>query len=195
MVDPARTEADIVQRLVAGDAAAWSHFVDSYQRLVLARVFATARELNQLLNQADAEDLCADVFGLLVARDFAALREFAGRSSLSTWLTVITRRHCLRQLAAARRNPARPSGDATEAMECVRDRQSDPLMSLVHHENRRRLDALLAELPERQRELVRLAYVEQCSYREISERLGIPANSIGPTLQRLQHKLREQLQP
>jgi RNA polymerase sigma-70 factor (ECF subfamily) len=192
-LDERTNELDWVRSLVAGDPAAWRAFVEQFQRLVLARVAATARELRLELRSDDAEDVAAEVFSQLVARDFAALREFQGRSSLSTWLSVITRRISLRRLLGARREPANPQY-AGAPVELSGDHQEDPLAQLIRHENRQRLEAALAELPERHRDLVRLHYLDGCSYREISERLGIPANSIGPSLQRVQQKLREKMQ-
>jgi RNA polymerase sigma-70 factor (ECF subfamily) len=38
--------------------------------------------------------------------------------------------------------------------------------------------------------IVRLYHLEGCTYREISAKLGIPENSIGPTLARAREKLR-----
>lgn len=192
-VDERAAELELVKRLVAGDATAWRAFVERYQRLVLTRVAVTAREINQPLSQADAEDLCADVFTQLVAREFAPLRGFEGRSTLSTWLCVITRRLCLRRLAVARRQPARGGLTTSSSVEELTCPQDDPLATLIRGESRRQLDAALAELSQRHQDLVRLFYLDGCSYREISEQLAIPMNSIGPTLQRVQQKLREKL--
>jgi RNA polymerase sigma-70 factor (ECF subfamily) len=194
-VEEQSDELEMVRRLVAGDAAAWRSFVDRFQRLVVARVAATARELHLPLRPSDADDLAADVFLQLVANDYSTLRDFQGRSSLSTWISVITRRLALRRLLNARREPANPQYAADATVELAGTTHEDPLAQLIHGENQRRLADALSELPDRQRELVRLHYVDGCSYREISERLGIPMNSIGPSLQRVQQKLRERMRP
>ncbi|MFO0902302.1 MAG: RNA polymerase sigma factor [Pirellulales bacterium] len=193
-MEPEVDEIELIRRLVAGDATAWRDFVDRFHRLVAARVAATARELQVPLRPTDAEDLAAEVFLQLVARDFAALREFQGRSTLSTWLSVIARRISLRKLLSARREPANPLY-AAPPVETADEAHADPLAQLIHGENRRRLAAALADLSDRQRELVQLHYLDGCSYREISQRLGIPMNSVGPSLQRAQQKLRERMRP
>lgn len=194
-VDEQIDESELVRRLVAGDAAAWRTFVDRFHRLVVARVAATARELHIPLRASDGEDLAAEVFLQLVAHDYSTLRDFQGRSSLSTWISVIARRIALRKLLTARREPANPQYAADATVELAGATHDDPLAQLIQGENRRRLADALSELPDRQRELVRLHYVDGCSYREISERLGIPMNSIGPSLQRVQQKLRERMRP
>jgi len=48
----------------------------------------------------------------------------------------------------------------------------------------------IARLSDRQRQLATLFYIDGCSYREISQQLDMPINSIGPTLARIHEKLR-----
>lgn len=183
-------DLSLVRRLVAGDGSAWRVLVSGYQRLVLARVLATARESNQALNSADAEDLCADVFSQLVRDEFAALKRFEGRSSLATWLCVVTRRIVLRRLVAARREPARPTAQVPMLEALPSPASEEPLSVMIGDEDRRLLTVEIAKLSGRYQELARLFYIEGRSYREISQQLGISMNSIGPTLQRIHEKLR-----
>jgi RNA polymerase sigma-70 factor (ECF subfamily) len=184
----------LVQRLVAGDAQAWRDFVLRFQRLVLARVLATAREIGLPLAQPDAEDHCAEVFSRLVAGDFAVLRRFEGRSTLSTWLSVVTRRIVMRRLAAARRDLAGTGSGRALPLESLAGKgDEDPLAHLIGEESHELLALGLAQLGERHQQLARLFYLDGCTYREISEQLDMPLNSIGPTLNRIQQKLRASL--
>jgi DNA-directed RNA polymerase specialized sigma24 family protein len=41
--------------------------------------------------------------------------------------------------------------------------------------------------------MARLFYIDGCSYREISQKLDMPMNSVGPTLNRIHAKLRAAL--
>jgi RNA polymerase sigma-70 factor, ECF subfamily len=182
----------LVRRLVAGEAAAWREFVERYQRLILTRVLVAAREVNQPLAAADAEDHTAEVFAALVAGGFAMLRRFEGRSALSTWLCVVTRRMVLRKLIASRRDPAR-SAPAPSFEALAGPPQPGPLAALIGGEELDRLAAGMDQLGERQRQIARLFYFDGCSYREISQQLDMPVNSIGPTLARIQLRLRAAL--
>jgi RNA polymerase sigma-70 factor, ECF subfamily len=189
--DARQDDFDLVQRLVAGDAGAWKSFVQRFQRLVLTRVLFAARELNQPLAHSDAEDFCAEVFSQLIADDYSVLRRFEGRSTLSTWLCVVTRRIVIRRLAAARREPSRPAAQSVRPLESLPSPAGEnPLALLIGGEDRALLAAGMAQLGERQRQLARLFYIDGCSYREISRQLEMPINSIGPTLARIQEKLR-----
>jgi RNA polymerase sigma-70 factor (ECF subfamily) len=50
---------------------------------------------------------------------------------------------------------------------------------------------LLRKLPARERQVVRLHYLEGRSYEEISTALNLPINSIGPILSRARKKMRQ----
>jgi RNA polymerase sigma-70 factor, ECF subfamily len=187
---PIRGDFRLVQRLIAGDAAAWRTLVERFQRLVLARVLTTGRELNRPLSQADAEDLCAEVFSQLIADNYAALRRFEGRSTLSTWLCVVTRRIVLRRLTVAGHEPSHPTAQPPPLETLSGPASDEPLALIINNEDRALLAAGLAQLGERHRQLARLFYLEGQSYREISRQLNMPINSIGPTLARIHEKLR-----
>ena len=193
--DARQADYQLVQRLIAGDAAAWRAFVERFGRLVLSRVQVTAREMNQSLKGQDEEDLCADVFSQLVAGGYAALARFEGRSTLSTWLCVVTRRIAVRRLASRRRElwqaAAQPPALALESL--PGSAEENPLTLMIGDEDRALLKAALAVLSERQREMARLFYIDGCSYREISQKLDMPMNSVGPTLNRIHAKLRAAL--
>jgi RNA polymerase sigma-70 factor (ECF subfamily) len=53
------------------------------------------------------------------------------------------------------------------------------------------VEKLLSKLPSKEREVVRLYYLEGRTYEEISTDLNIPVNSIGPVLSRARKKLRK----
>ena len=57
-------------------------------------------------------------------------------------------------------------------------------------ENVEEVQKLLRKLPTREREVVRLFYLEGRSYEEISSALHIPVNTIGPVLSRAKKRLR-----
>jgi RNA polymerase sigma-70 factor (ECF subfamily) len=139
------------------------------------------------LRAEDTEDLAAEILLQMVANDYAVLRQFRGHSSLATYLTVIARRICVHELArrasAAEvqpRNGSRPLAEIEE-----------PPRAQVGLENLEEVERLLNKLPSREREVVRLYYLEGRSYEEISTNLNIPVNSIGPVLSRARKKLRK----
>ena len=64
---------------------------------------------------------------------------------------------------------------------------------IVRKEHQKLLESLLAQLPEKQREVFRLFKIDGYSYAEISERLGISSNTINTHLKRATTYLRKLL--
>lgn len=180
-----RDDRELVRRLLARDGEAWRTFVTRFQRLVHARVAATARECHLAPQPSDLEDVVAEVFSALLANDMSSLRRFEGRSRLSTWLTVVARRVALKRLRRSGDVPL--EGEATAAESVVDD--------LVAAEELERLGDGLDELGERDRALLRMIYEDGLSHREVAERLGVSPNSIGSLLQRARRRLRDRLVP
>jgi RNA polymerase sigma-70 factor (ECF subfamily) len=179
-------DRDLLKRCLAKQPGAWNDFVDRYLGLIYHVVQHTAHLRSAPIKPEDTEDLAAEVLLQLVANDYAVLRQFRGNSSLSTYLTVIARRISVHELA--RRQAARE----------VQPSAATPAESAEPEDNRQagleqleEVERLLGKLPSREREVVRLHYIEGRSYEEISTDLNIPVNSIGPILSRARKKLRK----
>ncbi len=182
----------LVERLLARQRPAWDEFVVRFQRVLCSQIHRTARQCDRRLNQADCDDVCADVFAILLANDMASLRAFRGSSSLATWLTVIARRICLRHID--RLPLERPFGQWMEQVEqavTVYGKPNDVLGGLISDEESRQLDSSLAQLRQGDRKLLGLYFEQRLSYQEISLQMGISINSVGPKLQRAQQRLRK----
>src|SRR5436853_2744237 len=95
----------LVQRCLQHEAGAWDEFVDRYLGLVYHVIHHTAHLRSVPLSPEDVEDVAAEIMLGVVAKDYHLLREFRGKSSLATYLTVVARRICVQQLA--RRTAAR----------------------------------------------------------------------------------------
>ena len=183
-----------MESLLAGDSESWQYFIASSGRLIRSRVSDVACSFGFALDVVSIDDATADVFSSLLANDSAALRAFAGRSSLTTYLAVIATR-CATRIFARKRHGQRKL--QTTEVHQLPDEQSeqDPSVSLLRSEAREAIQRHLEELPWKQREVVRLFHLEGKSYAAISVELSIPIGSIGVTLRRAEEKLRERLEP
>lgn len=181
-------DRDLLKRCLAHQPGAWNDFVDRFLGLIYHVVHHTAHLRSAPLKPEDIEDLAAEVLLQIVQNDYAVLRQFKGHSSLATYLTVITRRICVHELA--RRAAARevqPPPDQKEVAEQAEEEET-PARGL---ESLEEVEKLLGKLPSKEREVVRLYYLEGRTYEEISTELNIPVNTIGPVLSRARKKLRK----
>lgn len=150
--------------------------------LVTHVVNHSAQARSMKLSPTDRDDLCGDVFLAIIKDEFALLRRFRGQCSLATYLTVVSRRVVVRELLQ-KKTLGRLSLGA------VREPEANG-----HHEqrisDRDQVEKLLGGLNDDEARIVRLFHLEGRSYHEISLAVGVPENSIGPTLTRVREKLR-----
>lgn len=189
----ALTEIDrsLLQRCLAEEPGAWKDFVDRFLGLFIHVVQHTAHVRSVRLTQEDVDDLCAEVFVTLLADKYAVLRNFRGLSSLATYLTVIARRVVIFEMT--RRRMAEAMGHVQAHQTSLKQANADSgIMSRDQQrvDDQEEIQLMLDGLPFPDSEVVRQFHIEGRSYREISAKLSIPENSIGPTLTRAREKLR-----
>jgi RNA polymerase sigma factor (sigma-70 family) len=168
------SDAELVQRCRAGDAAAWTELVERFSRYVHAIIVQAFR-----LRDADAEDVFQDVFAK-VYENLGALRD---ESAIRPWLGQLTRHACIDRLRAAPRESA--TGDEIEMYEV--DEALELLdEALVVREALGRLSGDCREILDR-------FFTRDESYRTIGEALGIPGGTIASRISRCLQHLRAEL--
>jgi RNA polymerase sigma-70 factor (ECF subfamily) len=179
-------DRELLRRCLHRERGAWNDFVDRFLGLIYHVIHHTAHLRSTPLKPEDVEDVAAEVLLQIVDNNYAILRQFRGQASLATYLTVIARRICVQELS--RRQAARevqPKAGAASAAE-----PEEPPRAQVGLETLEEVARLLRKLPGKERDVVRLHYLEGRSYEEISTQLNIPLNSIGPILSRARKRLR-----
>ena len=176
-------EAKIVRRIVAGEPDALSDLYARYSGMLLA----LARRV--LGNTSDAEEVLQECF-LQVWKQ--AGRYDPRRSSVSTWLVLITRSRAIDRLRS------RKVGD--KAVTAVKQEKPDTHTSpkgvgdVLMQERRERLRHEMKELPDEQREVLELAFYKGMTQREISEDTGIPLGTVKTRTLLAMRKLRKALE-
>jgi RNA polymerase sigma-70 factor (ECF subfamily) len=182
-------DRELLKRCLNHELGSWNEFVDRFLGLVYHVINHASHLRSVPLRPEDVEDLAAEVLLQIVANDYAVLRQFRKESSLATYLTVIARRICVQELAkraAAREVQAPVDGQTLPEP----DFEEQP-RGVVGLETLEEVAKLLKKLPARERNVVRLFYLEGRSYEEISTQLNIPVNTIGPILSRARKKMRD----
>jgi RNA polymerase sigma-70 factor (ECF subfamily) len=176
-------DRNLLQRCLARKPRAWEDFVDRFMGLVVHVVNHSAQSRSLRLAPEDREDLIAQVFLAIVKDDLGVLRNFRGESSLATYLTVIARRVVIGELLKQKpHSRLAGQGSALEAAQLGTDEQ--------RVSNREEVERLLSGLDGAEAKVVRMYHLEGKSYQEISSAVGMPENSVGPTLSRAREKMR-----
>ena len=165
----------LVRAAKRGDESAWHAIVQRFTRR-LSRVVRSGR-----VPAADVDDIVQTTFVSL----YENLDSVRDANALPGWLATTARREMLRTRGrAAREVPL--DVDTLEHVAEPAACDEPPSAELIAA-----FESALEQLPERQRELMRLlSSTAEPSYEEISRRLPIPIGSIGPTRGRAVDRLR-----
>jgi RNA polymerase sigma factor (sigma-70 family) len=172
----------LVRRAAEGDRQAWERLVDQYHRLI----WAVTRDFS--LVESDAADV-AQVTWLRLLEHIDQLEQPA---RVGSWLVATARHECLRSVAA-RKRIVLVHNDI--GLNDVAAHQAEVDERLLADERAQVVREALARLPQQWRQMLELLMSDPpASYAEISEQLGLPVGSIGPTRARCLAKLRVLLQ-
>jgi RNA polymerase sigma-70 factor (ECF subfamily) len=174
----------LIERCLGREPGAWNDFVDRYLGLIYHVTQHVAHARSRILSQADMEDIAGEILLGIVDNDYDILRRFKSASSLPTYLTVIARRICVKEMVKRQREAELGHASAHRAN---LGEASDEVEAIATAEE---VDRMLEELPEREADVVRLYHLKYMNYREIGKRLGIPEASVGPILSKARKRLR-----
>lgn len=171
-------DADVLARVAAGDAHAFSILVDRH----LARVHRLA--WRSLGSDAEAEDVAQETF----LRAFTQIPRWrAGGARFSTWLHRVALNLCHDRLRRRREEIA------VDALDLVDD-SAAPDRLLEHGQRRQRVEDALAKLPQRQREALLLCHFEGLSNAVAASVLEVSVDALESLLARARCGLRQRLE-
>lgn len=150
-------DSEAIQRVLAGDTAAFDGLVRQYQQEVYRLAYRMTR------NAEDAKDLAQEAF----VQAYRFLGSFRGQSRFSTWLYRITVNLCLNHLKSAGRQ------DPAELDARLPDGRADALAALLGDERDRALAEAIGSLPPQQRATLALRVHQGLGHREIAAILGV----------------------
>jgi RNA polymerase sigma-70 factor (ECF subfamily) len=160
----AREDARLVAAFRGGSEDAFDALVRRYQ----AMVYRVARSV--VKNHEDADDVAQETF----VKAYQKLEGFRGEASFRTWITRIavhTAINCRRSWWSRRRGPEEPLALAVAA-------GAGAEAELLQEERRASLLRAIDQLPDRQRETVRLRLQDEKDYATIAKDLGVTVGTV-----------------
>jgi RNA polymerase sigma-70 factor (ECF subfamily) len=175
--DPASTGSsanELVERCLAGDQQAWDEIVRTHWRKVfnLAYKFVGRHD--------EAEDLTQDIF----LRIFKSLHTFDRRANFQTWLISISRNLCIDHYRSVRKERETMARDVDAATLAPVSTERGPDKHLEASDARDLVRQALTTLPATLREAVVLRDLQEFSYLEIADRLGLPEGTLKSRINR-----------
>ncbi|MEZ4502867.1 MAG: sigma-70 family RNA polymerase sigma factor [Dehalococcoidia bacterium] len=167
--------------LAAGDIASLEALYDRYSGLVFSV------SLRILLDRQLAEDVTQEVFLRLWRRPWAFQPD---RGRFLSWLMSVTRNRAIdEQRRLSRRDQRERQGD-DPAPELPDERVADPAVEVELAERRQAVREAMTQLPDRQREVLELAYFSGLSQTEIAARTGDALGTVKTRVRLGMQKLR-----
>lgn len=157
----------LVARLAEGDQAALSALYDRYSSMLLALAIRVVGD------HAEAEEVLQEV---LLQAWRQAERYNPDRSSVSTWLVMMTRSRAIDRIRS--RNVVDRTLAAAQKEETRVHESPQGAKSVLHQERADRLRAELAKIPAEQRQVLELAFFSGMTQREIAAETGIPLGTV-----------------
>ena len=182
---PAQTATvdELIERCLTGDQQAWEQIVRLHRR----KVFNVAYKF--VGKHDEAEDLTQDIF----LKIFKALASFDRRANFQTWIISISRNLCIdhyRSVRKERQTIARDV-DSNDLQPATPER--GPYAQAEHQDLRAQLRQALETLPVTLRTAVVLRDLQELSYQEIADRLGLPEGTVKSRINRGRIELAHQL--
>ena len=136
-----------------------------------------------------ARDVVQDTFLKLYKQDPEKVRQ-----KVKSWLFTVCRNHCYDLIKRNRKT----SNLEEDEISYIVSSEDNPFQVISFLEGREEIDekikilySLIEELPSRQREVMRLKFQANLSYKEIAETIGISTSNVGFVMHSALKKLRE----
>lgn len=173
------SDRDLIARVLDGEDRAYEVLVDRYSHMV----FTLA--VRMLRDREVAEETAQDIF----VKAYQSLSGYRGSARFSTWLYTIAYHRILDVAARENRHRSYRTDELPEGRPLCD--LEDTWSRLMDRERRDLILMALEELPEDDRLLISLFYLQEQSLREIAAITGIRAGTVKVRLFRARERLRD----
>jgi RNA polymerase sigma-70 factor (ECF subfamily) len=177
------TPDSLIEQCLAGDQVAWEQIVRQNWR----KVFNVAYKF--VGKHDEAEDLTQDIF----LKIFKALKTFDRRANFQTWIISISRNLCIDHYRSVRKERQTIARDVDTSDLQPATTERGPYAVAEHQDLKAQLRQALETLPLTLRTAVVLRDLQELSYQEIADRLGLPEGTVKSRINRGRIELAHQL--
>ncbi len=173
-----------VHKTVEGDAEAFNELVKRHH----SKIYGLAYRM--LGNPEDAADATQDTF----LEAYKSIKTFRFKSKFGTWLYSIGINTCQQYIRKAKSHERKLAAYSREAeIDGLVSEEDSPERAVIKNEQNTMVQGAISRLPEKQREVVTLYYMQHLKYREIAEIVGCSEGTVASRLNQALKNLRRKL--
>jgi len=177
------SDSEIISLVLKGDHNAYALLVERYKSYVFTLTFRFTK------NREDAEEVSQDIF----VKAYRSLADFKGTAKFSTWLYTIVNTTCITFLRKKRLEVK--SLDDERTFEVADNQDSGLRANQIEQKSRLNMvNQAIALLSPDDAEIITLFYKNEQSLEEISQILGVEANTAKVRLHRARTRLKEKME-
>jgi RNA polymerase sigma-70 factor, ECF subfamily len=183
MVASELTDAEVIERVLAGDAGLYELLMRRYNQRIYRAIRAVLRD------DAEAEDVMQEAY----VRAFQHLPRFEQRASFCTWVTRIAVNESLARLEQKKRFTTEVDDEGASVTDNLEAKYVSPEVAAGSAETRALLEEAILALPYPYRIVVMLRDVEEMNTEETANALELSADVVKVRLHRGRAMLRREL--
>lgn len=169
-------ELQWIEEVLSGNKQAYAHIINKYKNQLYATI------LRMTKHPQDAQDLVQEAF----IKVYHQLGKYDGKGSFAGWIHRVAINHCMDEFRKKRYKMKQVEVSEGDALN-----PHHPEVIFLKKEKNRQLERLIETLPEDERMIILLRYVNELSYSEISELVELPLSNVRNKLHRAKKKMRD----
>ncbi|MCB9757679.1 MAG: sigma-70 family RNA polymerase sigma factor [Candidatus Omnitrophica bacterium] len=184
--------SELIKQCLSNNKIAWDTFVDDYSRWIYHCILRTAHGYGRRINSNDTDELCQDVFVILLDK---GLKQFKGdnKPCLLAYLRRIAVCHTINYLKKSNKyigidDVLMENGPYTRLIQDMEI--TCPKSEQERIDTAEQLKALLAQLSTDERKILEMCYFDHLSAQEISDKFLISVDTLYVRKNRVLNKLR-----
>lgn len=179
-------EIELMKRIKAKDEEALSELYDLYNRLLFGMIISIVKK------REEAEDLLQEVFVKIWQKAHTFNEE---RGNAYSWIVTLTRNKAIDRIRSKGYKTQQKATQDVDAPEFTLEGDAfDPLETTIFSDRAELVQKALAEIPESQCEVLKIAYYRGMTQAEISDHLDIPLGTVKTRMRQGMIKLKDILE-
>ena len=164
------TDATLIAEFISGNSNSFSILLDRYQKRVYGFIFSKVHDTDL------ADDIFQDTFIKVVKN--LRLRKYNDEGRFLSWVIRIARNLIMDHFRKIKRLPKHESKiENFDVLDCLIEQSSSIEEGMIESQIHADLSLLIEELPDSQKDVLRMRLFQDMSFKEIGDQTGVSINT------------------